>query len=121
MFVLSRVFLTYFFAFAAISIANAAQTDLVGPAGSGLFGGSVTVLPNGNIVVVDTGYDLSGPTVSNVGAVHLYDGTTLALISTLTGGTASDIVGSGGITVLTNGNYVVSSSSWGSTDFGAVT
>ena len=120
-FVLSRVFLTYFFAFAAISIANAAQTDLVGPAGSGLFGGSVTVLPNGNIVVVDTGYDLSGPTVSNVGAVHLYDGTTLALISTLTGGTASDIVGSGGITVLTNGNYVVSSSSWGSTDFGAVT
>ncbi len=92
--------------------ASASQTDIAGPAGSGTFGNTVTVLPNGNIVVVDTGYDLSGPTVLNVGAVHLYNGTTLALISTITGSTASDSVGNGLITVLTNGNYVVNSPSW---------
>ncbi len=105
---------------------SATQTDITGPAGSGTFGNTVTVLPNGNIVVIDTGYDLSGPTVLNVGAVHLYNGATLALISTLTGSTASDQVGVGGITVLTNGNYVVSSRDWDNpspltTNVGAVT
>src|SRR4051812_44028463 len=34
--------------------AAATQTDIAGPAGSGQFGASVTVLPNGNFVVIDT-------------------------------------------------------------------
>ncbi len=90
---------------------SATQTDIAGPAGSGTFGATVTVLPNGNFVVTDLLYDLPGP-IADVGAVHLYNGTTLALISTLTGGTANDNVGKGGITVLTNGNYVVQSNNW---------
>ena len=67
------------------------QIDLVGPTGSGQFGTSVTVLPNGNIVVTDPQYTV-GTTV-HVGAVYLYDGGTGAVISTLTGSTAGDQVG----------------------------
>jgi hypothetical protein len=84
----------------------AAQTDILGPAGSVAFGTEVVVLPNGNIVVTD-------PEGSNAnqGAVYLYspDG---ALISTLTGGHTNDFIGIGGITVLANGNYVISSPLW---------
>ena len=68
------------------------QTDINGPAGSGRFGTSVTVLPNGNFVVTDPYYDAPGP-VADVGAVYLYNGATHALISTLTGSTAGDQVG----------------------------
>ena len=84
-----------------------AQTIVTGPAGSGSFGATVTVLPNGNYVVTDPGFD-AGATL-NVGAVYLYNGATNVRISTLTGTKADDQVGSDGITVLTNGNYVVKS------------
>lgn len=87
----------------------AAQTNLVAPPGSGAFGDTVTVLPNGNIVVTDPKYSEGA---ANIGAVHLYDGNTLSLISTLKGGTANDNVGEYGITVLSNGNYVVVSPNW---------
>jgi hypothetical protein len=97
------------------------QIDLVGPPDSEQFGKSVTVLPNGNIVVTDPYYDV-GSTV-DVGAVYLYDGTSGALISTLTGSTANDQVGYY-VEALTNGNYVVRSPYWddgGATDVGAAT
>ena len=84
----------------------ALQTDLVGPLGSGQFGAAVFVLPSGNIVVTDPNFN------DNIGAVYLYNGATGALISTLTGSTAGDNVGGGGITVLNSGNYVVSSPAW---------
>jgi len=97
----------------------AAQTiQIFGPAGSVGFGTQVKVLPNGNVVVNDpTG--LPGA----IGAVYLYSrsGT---LISTLTGSTPGDQVGAGGITVLSNGNFVISSRSWdngGVVDAGAQT
>ena len=90
------------------SLGYAAQLNIPGPAGSGAFGTSVTVLPNGNFVVTDTGFDLSGPTVLDVGAVYLYSAGG-SLISTLTGSAASDAVGDGGVTVLANGNFVVRS------------
>jgi hypothetical protein len=100
---------------------RAAQIDIPGPTGSGSFGKTVTYLPNGNFVVTDPTYSLTTPTaVASVGAVHLYNGSTLALISTLTGSTANDQVGNGGVTVLSNGNFVVSSTSW-SGSLGAVT
>ncbi len=86
--------------------AHAAQIDIPGPAGSGAFGSSVTVLPNGNIVVTDP----TGP-VSNVGAVYLYSPAGV-LISTITGSSTNDQVGSGGITVLTNGNFLILSPNW---------
>jgi len=46
------------------------------------------------------------------GAVYLYNRTTRALISTLTGSTANDRVGWDGVTALTDGSYVVISSAW---------
>ena len=69
--------------FAAIPV------DIVGPTGSGAFGASSTVLPNGNIVVTDPLFDRQIPVVADVGAVYLYrpDGT---LISRITGSTADD-------------------------------
>jgi len=93
--------------------ATMSQIDINGPAGSGRFGTSVTALPNGNIVVTDPFYDITSPmTIVDVGAVYLYNGATGTLISKLTGSFAHDQVGSGGVTVLANGNYVVSSPGW---------
>jgi uncharacterized delta-60 repeat protein len=91
------------------------QTDIVGPAGSGAFGTVVKTLPNGNIVVSDPGYDAPGP-ISNVGAVHMYSPTG-TLISTITGRVAQDSIGGSGITVLANGNFLISSPVFD--DFGA--
>jgi hypothetical protein len=109
-------------AFVPTQPAEAATGDLFGPPGSGAFGTSVTVLPNGNFVVADPEYDAGA--VQDVGAVYLYNGTTRALISTLTGSSADDEVGSGGITVLKNGHYVVHSPEWdngGAVNAGAIT
>jgi len=119
---LVRVFAVFIIFLSALSL-WAGQTNLVTPPGSGLFGDTVTVLPNGNIVVTDPNYSDG---TSGIGAVHLYNGSTLALISTLKGGTANDRVGNFGITVLSNGNYVVVSPNWDSpsplrVDAGAVT
>jgi len=100
-----------------------AQSDIPGPEGSENFGREVIALPNGNIVVTDPRYDAPGP-VANVGAVYLYDGASGALISTMTGSTADDEVGNGGATVLSNGDYVVTSTFWrrsGMINVGAVT
>jgi hypothetical protein len=96
--------------FAALPDARAAQFDLPGPPGSDSFGTSVTVLPNGNFVITDPDYD-AWPN-ANVGAVYLYHGVTLAVITTRTGTNANDQVGSGGVTVLSNGNHVVASPGW---------
>ena len=91
------------------------QLDLVGPAGSEEFGDEVVVLANGNYVVTDPLWN-DGALI-DVGAVYLYDGATNVLISTLTGSQFGDEVGAGGVTELTNGNFVVRSHLW---DRGAV-
>jgi hypothetical protein len=86
--------------------------NIPGPADSGVFGETVTVLPNGNFVVTDPYYpSVSENTYANFGAVYLYSPNGV-LISTLTGDYYTNSVGSGGITVLANGNYVVSSPFW---------
>lgn len=41
--------------------ARAEQTEISAPAASGTFGQSVAVLPNGNIVVTDPGFDQTVP------------------------------------------------------------
>jgi len=91
-----------------------AQIDIHGPPVSVAFGTSVTALPNGNIVVTDPS---AAP--SNIGAIYLFSSTG-ALISTLTGGTANDQVGSGGVKVVGSGNFVVLSPQWNG-QAGAVT
>jgi hypothetical protein len=89
----------------------ATRIDIVGPAGSGLFGFQLTVLTNGNFVIHDPQYSpIDGPT--RIGAVYLYDGDTLDLISTLTGTQANDEISSGGVYALPNGNFVVSNPGW---------
>jgi len=100
----------------------ATQFDIIGPPSSVALVTSVTALPNGNIVVTDPYFN--GGIAVNTGAVYLYDGFTRALISTLTGITANDKVGYGGVSVLSNGNYVIKSPYWNNglmTSAGAVT
>lgn len=70
------------------------------------FGDSVVTLSTGNIVVTNPSYD------GWRGAVYLFDGQTGDLISTLTGASSYDRIGSGGVTALPNGNFVVSSQNW---------
>ena len=95
----------------SLPAAASTHTDIHGPAGSITFGEEVTVLPNGNFVVTDPGYDAPGG-ATDVGAVNLYSGATGTLISTLTGSTVNDRVGYGGVTVLKNGNFLVASPLW---------
>ncbi len=114
--------LVFLCAWLILDVANAQTRRIAGPAGSESFGLTITVLTNGNYVVTDPLHDIPG--VSNVGAVHLYNGNTHALISTITGSGPSDQVGTGGVTALTNGNFVISSPQWrngGSTQAGAAT
>jgi len=100
----------------------AQNLDIAGPLGSERFGKQVFSLPNGNVVVTDPFYD-AGP-IRDVGAVYLYDGDKGGLISMMTGATGWDQIGNGGVTVLTNGNFVVISHYWNDDDTtrpGAVT
>jgi Repeat of unknown function (DUF5650) len=73
------------------------------------FGSSVVALRNGNVVVTDPTDSTVAP---DAGAVFLYNGQTGALLGKLTGSSSGDFVGSGGVTALTNGNFVVSSPDW---------
>jgi hypothetical protein len=101
--------------------ASAAQIDIAGPAGSVAFGSAVKVLANGNIVVVDSGATVDS--VVNAGAVYVYDPTG-SLISTLTGSSSGDQVGSGGISLVGTNTFVVLSPVWnnsGLSSAGAVT
>ncbi|MFM2287518.1 MAG: Bifunctional hemolysin/adenylate cyclase precursor [Pseudomonadota bacterium] len=93
---------------AMASALRAEQIDIAGPAGSVLLGKAVAVLPNGNFVVTDPD---AGVPVQRAGAVYLY-GPTGNLISRLTGSSVDDHVGSAGVVVLRNGNFVVLSPQW---------
>lgn len=87
------------------------QYQLFDPSAMGTnFGSTVTALTNGNIAVGKVNDGVGGV---NAGAVYLYNGLTAgpALISTLIG-SAGDLISSGGIVALTNGNAVVSSPDW---------
>ena len=79
------------------------------PAAGNLFGHSFVALSTGNIVITSPLDDFGG---TDAGAVYLFNGATGVLISTLRGSKANDIVrgglSGGGVTALSNGNYVVS-------------
>lgn len=86
------------------------------------FGKIRVTLATGNVVITSPQADIGG--VTDCGAVYLFNGQTGALISTLTGSTAYDSAGSGGVTALVNGHFVVSSPRWDHgqvPDAGAVT
>ena len=87
----------------------------------------ITALPNGNYVVRSSTW--ANGMNSNAGAVTWGSGTSgvsgaVSISNSLVGSQANDYVGSSGITVLPNGNYVVSSENWANgtnTQVGAVT
>ncbi|WP_417385744.1 hypothetical protein [Gimesia sp.] len=110
-----------------ISGVVSATNSLVGSSSGDRVGGdaygtsSVTVLSNGNYVVVSPEWDNGA--ITDVGAVTFGDGTTgvsglVSAANSLVGSTSGDSAGLNGVTVLSNGNYVVSSAYW---DNGAVT
>jgi trimeric autotransporter adhesin len=108
----------------AVSAANSVIGSVSGT--SVAFGG-VTALTNGNYVVVSPGWDSAD--TEDVGAVTFANGSaaTSGVVSSSNswiGTEVSDGVGGGGVTALTNGNFVVASPDWdnGSTlDVGAAT
>ena len=76
------------------------QYQLIDPLASpgNWFGDHVVPLSTGNVAV--TAYGTTVGSASNAGAVHLYNGETGALISSLVGSSSYDYVGGGGITAL---------------------
>ncbi len=110
----------------AVSASNA----LVGNQASGkVSNNGVTALTNGNYVVGSAMFRNPSTSASLAGAATWCNGTTgrTGVVSTsnsLVGIHANDLVSSGGVTALTNGNYVVNSSSFDdgpSTNAGAAT
>ena len=93
---------------AANSLVGSTYYDQVGS-------GGVTVLSNGNYLVRSDSWDNGA--VSDAGAVTWGSGMAgvtgaVSTANSLVGSTAGDAVGSDGVTALSNGNYVVSSSMW---------
>ena len=97
-----------------------AQVEYIDPhsAAAGTFGATVqsltttsgsTVTPTGYVVITNPTDNLAA---TNGGAVYLFQQSNLALVSTLYGTHSGDEIGSGGITSLTNGNFVVGSPLW---------
>jgi len=76
------------------------------PGANDKFGTQVVILASGNIVVTDP---FDSNVASNNGAVHLYNPVTQTVIASFYGDDADDQLGSGGITALNNGNFVIAS------------
>jgi len=98
-----------------------AANSLVGSTTWDLLDAGVTALSNGNYVVWSP-YWHNGA-VTSAGAVTWCSGSTgrtgaVSAASSLIGSTANDVVGSNGVTALSNGNYVVCSPAW---DNGTIT
>ena len=106
-----------------IDVAGPAFSEFVDPdpAAGNKFGYTIVPLSTGNVVITSPFDGFSG---ASAGAVYLFNGATGALISMLRGSKADDAVGCGGVTALTNGNYVVYSYDWtngSAADAGAAT
>jgi uncharacterized repeat protein (TIGR01451 family) len=89
--------------------------SLVGSQTSDGVGGSVTALTNGSYVVVSSKW--ANASTSEAGAATFGDGThgvsgLITSANSLVGSAAGDQVGSGGVTALKNGSYVVASPLW---------
>jgi hypothetical protein len=104
--------------------ASAQGVQIPGPdAGTRRFGDDLVLLPNGAYLVTDPEWS-AGPNADAAGAVYHYSAEG-KIVSRLTGSSAADRVGSGGVVVLANGDFVVHSPDWdgpgGKEDAGAVT
>lgn len=91
----------------ANSITGSASGDQVGL-------GGVYVLPSGNIVIVSPQWNVSRGAVTCLTPSEYQAGNIVVSAgNSLTGENIGSRVGNGGITILANGNYVVSSPNWG--------
>jgi hypothetical protein len=106
----------------AVSVTN----SLIGSTNDQVGNGGVTALTNGHYVVSSPDWDNGG--TANVGAVTWGSGTigisgSVSTANSLVGSSVDDQVGSGRVTALSNGHYVVCSLDWDGvdTDVGAVT
>jgi len=112
---------------AASGVFSAANALVGSVSGDFVGSGQVLALPNGHYVVCSPAW--SNGANGQVGAVTWMTGGgavagTVSTANSLYGSTANDQIGSGGITVLPNGNYVVCSPLWqvgGAANAGAVT
>ena len=77
------------------------------------FGSATQALANGNVVITAPNATVGGQ--AGAGAVYLFNTSTGALLSALQGGAADNHIGSAGIKLLSNGNYLVLSPQYGST------
>lgn len=89
-------------------------STLTGSNANDYVGGRIVVVGNNNFVVTSSGWH--NGSIINAGAVTWVDGTTglngvVTMTNSLVGIHSDDALGSGDVTVLANGNYVVSS--WG--------
>ena len=96
-----------------------AANSLVGGHFQDSVGLGITALTNGNYVVNSLLWDNGG--IVDAGAVTWGNGTTgvkglVTALNSLVGTHTNDNIGSGGVTALSNGNYLVESSFW---DYGA--
>jgi len=107
-----------------VSVSN----SLVGSTDGNYVGiGGIALLSNGNYVVSSPYWD--NKAIVDVGAVTWGNGTsgitgTVSVFNSLVGSTANDYVGEGGMTALSNGDYVIKSPDWDNAsivDSGAVT
>ena len=104
-----------------------ASNSPVGLADGSQIGSSLVALPGGDYLVLSPGWDNGA--IPNAGAVTRMDGDqaingTVTTTNSLTGVAANHQIGAGGVTLLTNVNYVVQSPYWDDvaiTDVGAVT
>lgn len=90
------------------SLVGSVLNDAIGSEG-------IVALSNGNYVVASSNCDING--IADAGAVTLIDGSvgitgTISSSNSLVGGIANNNVGSGKVTALPNGNYVVGSPNW---------
>ena len=109
---------------AGVNGAVTSANSLVGStANDNVGGGGVTALSNGNYVVASPSWSSAkGAATWGNGSAGVNGAVTSS--NSLVGSTANDNVGGGGVTALSNGNYVVASPSWdngANTDAGAVT
>src|SRR5262249_54173459 len=105
-----------------VSASNSLVGSVSGTSGDKVSSGGVVVLPNGNFVVLSPLWSISKGAATWGTKTSLVTGTLPSPNSLVgpTGGSTSDQVGSGGITTLADGNFVVSSPKWNSSA-GAVT
>src|SRR5262249_34956468 len=105
-----------------VSSTNSLVGSSGGTSGDQVSSGGVAVLHNGNYVVLSPLWNISKGAATWGSAASGVKGTlssTNSLVGT-TGGSTGDQVGSGGVTALADGNFVVSSPKWNSSA-GAVT